>query len=230
MKKILYLVQLCFLTAVIACHTIQTTRVDNTPSERQSVYEDLKTPGAIQGVGIESQDIASMTDKMMRDMLATPSLTNRSIAPRVIIDAEYFVNESSSTINKKMITERLMVNLNRASSGRMVFLERAAFGVHLALNTKHPISPLTGPLLNGHRSALVTVTDDARQAFCPNPTKLHLHLLPDPDGIQGTIGDLAGDPGAAIQLHNSHGVGSFVDELTGRHADNCVGQQRSGLR
>lgn len=126
MKKILYLVQLCFLTAVIACHTIQTTRVDNTPSERQSVYEDLNTPGAIQGVGIESQDIASMTDKMMRDMLATPSLTNRSIAPRVIIDDEYFVNESSSTINKKMIIERLMVNLNRASSGRMVFLERAA--------------------------------------------------------------------------------------------------------
>jgi hypothetical protein len=90
------------------------------------VYEDTGTPGSLQGVGIESQDIASMTDRMMRDVLSTKVLAGRSTAPRVIIDDQYFTNESSSVINKRLITEKLMVHLNRAAAGRMVFIERAA--------------------------------------------------------------------------------------------------------
>jgi penicillin-binding protein activator len=93
---------------------------------RASVYEDIGSPGASAGVGIESQDIVGMTDKMMRDMLASPALAGRSVAPRVIIDDNNFYNESSSIINKKMITERLMIGLNRAAAGRLVFVERQA--------------------------------------------------------------------------------------------------------
>ncbi len=78
------------------------------------------------GVGVESQDIVSMTDRMMRDMLSSPVLAGRNVAPYVIVDDEYFVNESSSIMNKRLITERLMVNLNRAAAGRMVFIERGA--------------------------------------------------------------------------------------------------------
>lgn len=99
--------------------------VNNAPG-RATVYEDVGTTGSVAGVGVESQDIASMTDTMVRDMLATPVLAGRSTAPYVIIDDAYFTNESSSIINKRLITERLMINLNRASQGRMVFVERAA--------------------------------------------------------------------------------------------------------
>lgn len=104
---------------------VNTTRVDDSPG-KASMYEDVNTQGEVAGIGVESQDIYSMTDKMMRDMLATAALAGRSVAPRVIVDDSNFVNESSSIINKKLITERLMINLNRASSGRMVFLERQA--------------------------------------------------------------------------------------------------------
>lgn len=93
---------------------------------RATLYEDVSSPGAVSGVGIESQDIASMTDRMLRDMLAYPALAGRNIPPNVIIDEQYFKNESSSVINKKLITERLLVNLNRSAAGRMVFVERAA--------------------------------------------------------------------------------------------------------
>ena len=54
-----------------------------------------------------------MSDLMMRDILATPVLAGRAKAPRVIVDSEYFVNESSSRINKNIITDRLRVQLNR---------------------------------------------------------------------------------------------------------------------
>lgn len=87
-------------------------------------YEDVSSSGAVSGLGIESQDINSMTDKMMRDMLATPALAGRKIAPRIIIDDTNFVNESSAIINKRLITERLMIGLNRAAAGRMQFIDR----------------------------------------------------------------------------------------------------------
>ena len=65
-----------------------------------------------------------MTDQMVRDMLASPAFANRSAPPRIIIDSEFFRNESSSRINKNMITDRMRVYLNRAAGGRMVFVGR----------------------------------------------------------------------------------------------------------
>lgn len=96
---------------------------------RKSTYVDLASPDETGGVGIESQDISGMTDKMMRDMLSNQMLAGRAVPPRVIIDDTYFKNESSSRINKSMITERLMINLNRAASGKLVFVERQAAGM-----------------------------------------------------------------------------------------------------
>ena len=101
-----------------ACQSVQNTA--GTPS----TYLDPGSPGPVRGVGIESQDIVSMTDQMMRDMLAQPKLANAAAPPSVIIDAEYLTNESSSRINKNTITDRLRVNLNRAAQGRMQFVGR----------------------------------------------------------------------------------------------------------
>jgi PBP1b-binding outer membrane lipoprotein LpoB len=111
------------VTLLGACSTVTTYPVVNAPGS-PTTYSDPGTRGPVSGVGIEAQDIVSMTDKMMRDMLATPSLTGRAAPPRVIIDAEYFANESSSRVNKNSITDRLRVSLNRASQGRLVFVGR----------------------------------------------------------------------------------------------------------
>ena len=97
--------------------------VNNSPGT-PTVYSDPGTAGPVQGVGIESQDIVAMTDQMMRDMLTEPRLAGRQRAPNVIVDDEYFSNDSSWRADKKVITDRLRVNLNRAAQGRMVFIAR----------------------------------------------------------------------------------------------------------
>ena len=98
-------------------------RVDNSAGS-PTTYIDPGSAGPVRGVGIESQDIVGMTDQMMRDMLSQPRLANAQVPPNVIIDAEYFYNESSSRLNKNSITDRLRVGLNRASAGRMQFVGR----------------------------------------------------------------------------------------------------------
>ena len=85
--------------------------------------------GPVGGVGIEGNDIIAMTDMMMRDMLGNAQLAGRNPAPRVIVDGEFFTNESIQPINKNTITDRLRVGLNRASQGRMVFVGRQFAGM-----------------------------------------------------------------------------------------------------
>lgn len=106
------------VAGVAAC-----AQVDNTAGT-PTTYVDPGTAGPVRGVGIESQDIVSMTDQMMRDMLTQPRLASASVPPTVIIDSEYFYNESAARINKNMITDRLRVSLNRSAQGRMQFVGR----------------------------------------------------------------------------------------------------------
>lgn len=80
--------------------------------------------GLVSGVGIEGHDIVSMTDRMMRDILGSSFMAAATTPPRVIVDGQYFVNEGSQPLNKNAITDRLRVELNRASQGRMVFVGR----------------------------------------------------------------------------------------------------------
>ena len=101
-----------------------TSNVDNSAG-RKTVYQDVSTQSAtVAGVGVESQDVVSMTDKMIRDILANPQIAGRSTPARIIIDSAYFSNDSSSRLNKNAITDRLRVELNRAANGRLVFVAR----------------------------------------------------------------------------------------------------------
>lgn len=104
------------------------TSIDNSKG-RASVYEDTRSVGKVSGVGVESQDIVAVTDQMMRDILQNPQLVGRPVSPRVIVDSEHLVNESSSRINKNMLTDRLRINLNRAANGRLVFVGREYAGM-----------------------------------------------------------------------------------------------------
>lgn len=111
------------LVALTGCVTMN-AGLDNSAG-RKTVYTDATTTSQqVAGVGVESQDVISMTDRMMRDILATPTIAGRNVAPRIIVDSEYFMNDSSSRINKNAITDRLRVELNRSAAGRMVFLGR----------------------------------------------------------------------------------------------------------
>ncbi len=105
---------------VVGCAT---TGVVNAPG-RPTRYEDPGSPGLVQGIGIESQDIISVADQMVRDIMKTPAITGRSAPPRVVLDAEYFRNESSTPFDKSLITDRLRVELNRAASGKVTFIGR----------------------------------------------------------------------------------------------------------
>jgi len=111
---------LLLIFGLVAC---QSPAVTN-PTGVASMEVDSSRKGPVSGVGVEGQDILSMTDQMMRDMLAEQIFANTGKRPRVIIDSEYFVNESSQAINKNIITQRLMVNLNRAAKQRMQFVNR----------------------------------------------------------------------------------------------------------
>jgi penicillin-binding protein activator len=115
---------LAALAATVALAGCATPNLDNSAG-RKVVYQDVATTSTtVAGVGMESQDIVAMTDRMMRDILSNPSIAGRSTPPRVIIDSEYFVNDSSSRMNKNSITDRLRVELNRAAQGRIVFVAR----------------------------------------------------------------------------------------------------------
>lgn len=110
--------------ALLALAGCATPNLDNSPG-RRVVYQDVATTSTrVAGVGVESQDVVSMTDRMVRDILSNPQIAGRAAAPRIIIDSEYFSNDSSSRINKNMITDRLRIELNRAAQGRLVFVAR----------------------------------------------------------------------------------------------------------
>ena len=114
-------VLMIMVSGIASCQTNPTIQNSTGVS---SMEVDTSRKGPVSGVGVEGQDITAMTDQMMRDMLAEQIFAETGKRPRVIIDSEYFVNESSQAMNKNLITQRLMVNLNRAARARMQFVNR----------------------------------------------------------------------------------------------------------
>ncbi|MDR2332174.1 MAG: penicillin-binding protein activator LpoB [Burkholderiaceae bacterium] len=122
--KFLFVPMMMVLAALSGC---QTNPPLQNASGVSSMEVDSSRKGPVSGVGVEGQDIVAMTDQMMRDILAEPLFADTGKRPRVVVDAQYFINESSQAINKNMITERLRSNLNRAARSRMQFI-----GMHQA--------------------------------------------------------------------------------------------------
>jgi hypothetical protein len=93
----------------------------------RTVDYDPSMVGPVQGVGLEGHDIVNMSAQMVRDMLASPVIGGNMASPRVVIDAEYFHNESAQRINPSIFTDNLRVNLQRAANGRIRFVSRESF-------------------------------------------------------------------------------------------------------
>src|SRR4030088_2995590 len=108
------------LLALSGCTAPEAKRYVATPA----TYIDPSVQGSVSGIGVESQDIDAMVDKMARDLLATPAIAGRTVAPRIILDDSDFMNRGAQAFDKGMITDSLRVKLNRASQGRMLFLNR----------------------------------------------------------------------------------------------------------
>jgi PBP1b-binding outer membrane lipoprotein LpoB len=90
---------------------------------------DPSKRGPVAGIGIEGQDVASIADQMVRSMLQSPVLASSTSPPQVIIDAQYFTNESSQQFDKNILVDRLAVNLMNAAQGRMVIVSRESAGM-----------------------------------------------------------------------------------------------------
>jgi len=111
--------------AATACATYDEPYAGGMPT----VEYDPATPGPIRGVGVEGHDIVQMADIMVHDMLLNPTIAAAVPQRRVIIDAEYFRNESAQRINASIITDNLRANLQKAAAGRIRFVSRESMGM-----------------------------------------------------------------------------------------------------
>jgi hypothetical protein len=81
------------------------------------------------GIGLSSHDIITTTDRMVKEMLASPALRCRTEPAHVIIDSTCLVNASATRIDPHLLTDRLRVGLNKAAGPRIVFVGRQYWGI-----------------------------------------------------------------------------------------------------
>jgi PBP1b-binding outer membrane lipoprotein LpoB len=78
--------------------------------------------GFVAGTGIESQDIVTVADKMVRGILAVPEIVNAKGVPRVVLLP--VKNETRFTINKEIFLTEIQSMLNEKAAGKVRFLAR----------------------------------------------------------------------------------------------------------
>lgn len=78
--------------------------------------------GFVAGTGVESQDLVTVTDKMARSILSIPEIANASSAPRIVLDP--VVNDTRFPLNKDIFNDRIRIELNKHSLGKVRFLAR----------------------------------------------------------------------------------------------------------
>ncbi|HYP18274.1 MAG TPA: penicillin-binding protein activator LpoB [Opitutus sp.] len=78
--------------------------------------------GFVAGTGVESQDLVAVTDRMARSILGIPEIARAQTAPRIVLDP--VVNDTRFPMNKDIFTDRIRIELNKNSMGRVRFLAR----------------------------------------------------------------------------------------------------------
>lgn len=95
----------------------------------QAMELDPNGRGAISGIGIESRDIDSISDRIVRDLIARPDIVGPGKPPRVVVDSSRFRNDSMQRIDANMITDALRASLNRAAQGKVRFISRESMAI-----------------------------------------------------------------------------------------------------
>ena len=78
--------------------------------------------GFVAGTGMESQDLVAVTDKMSRSILAVPVILKAQVPPYVVLDP--VLNETRFPINKEIFLDRIRIQLNSKTLGKVKFLAR----------------------------------------------------------------------------------------------------------
>jgi PBP1b-binding outer membrane lipoprotein LpoB len=78
--------------------------------------------GFVAGTGVESQDLVSVADKMARSILNIPEISKAQIPPRIVVLP--VVNETRFPIAKDIFVDKVRIELNKNSQGKVRFLAR----------------------------------------------------------------------------------------------------------
>jgi PBP1b-binding outer membrane lipoprotein LpoB len=78
--------------------------------------------GRVAGLGVESQDMVMVTEKMARGILSVPQIAQSTTIPYVVLDP--VKNETRFPINKDIFLSRIRVLLNSKAAGKVNFLAR----------------------------------------------------------------------------------------------------------
>jgi PBP1b-binding outer membrane lipoprotein LpoB len=78
--------------------------------------------GFVAGTGIESTDLATVSDQIARKILSTPEIANAKGTPRIVI--EPVENATRFPIDKNIFLERIRGLLNERAAGKVRFLDR----------------------------------------------------------------------------------------------------------
>ncbi len=78
--------------------------------------------GFVAGLGMESQDLVTVTDRMAREILGIPEIAQATRIPRVILQPVR--NETRFPINKEIFLARIRGRLNTQARNKVRFLAR----------------------------------------------------------------------------------------------------------
>jgi PBP1b-binding outer membrane lipoprotein LpoB len=78
--------------------------------------------GFVAGTGVESQDLVTVADKMARSILNIPEISRAQTPPRIVVLP--VVNETRFPIAKDIFVDKVRIELNKNSQGRVRFLAR----------------------------------------------------------------------------------------------------------
>ena len=78
--------------------------------------------GFVGGTGVESQDLVSVADKMARSILNIPEISKAQTPPRIVVLP--VVNETRFPIAKDIFVDKVRIELNKNSQGKVRFLAR----------------------------------------------------------------------------------------------------------
>ena len=77
------------------------------------------------GLGIESHNIEQITLKMVSNLLESDFYKQSKKTPVIILEGEYFINESSQIINTNLLADKMRVSLLQKTKDKIQFVTRA---------------------------------------------------------------------------------------------------------
>jgi PBP1b-binding outer membrane lipoprotein LpoB len=78
--------------------------------------------GFVQGTGIESQDLVSISDHMARQIVGLPQIARAQGVPRIVLLP--VKNSTRFPIDKDLFLKEIRADLNEKAAGRVLFLAR----------------------------------------------------------------------------------------------------------